>query len=226
MKKLAILAAFILCPFAIQAQEVVINADLVSSYIWRGMKNGNASVQPTLGVEWKGWTLSAWGSTEFRNENNEIDLTLEYEYKNLQLCLNNYFYQSEDEPFNYFHYTPRTTGHTFEAGAVYTISESFPLSLAWYTTFAGNDYRENERRAWSSYCELSYPFTVKGVDLAVEAGFTPWEGEYADKFNVVNVGLSATKTLNISSGFTPSVFGKLIANPYENQLYFVFGISL
>ncbi len=54
MKKLAILAAFILCPFAIQAQEVFINADLVSSYIWRGMKNGNASVQPTLGVEWKG----------------------------------------------------------------------------------------------------------------------------------------------------------------------------
>ena len=50
--------------------------------------------------------------------------------------------------------------------------------------------------------------------------------KYADKFNVVNVGLSATKTLNISSGFTPSVFGKLIANPYENQLYFVFGISL
>ena len=115
MKKLAILAAFIFCPFAIQAQEVFINADLVSSYIWRGMKNGNASVQPTLGVEWKGWTLSAWGSTEFRNENNEIDLTLEYEYKNLQRCLNNYFYQSEDEPFNYFHYTPRTTGHTFEA---------------------------------------------------------------------------------------------------------------
>ena len=62
--------------------------------------------------------------------------------------------------------------------------------------------------------------------MAVEAGFTPWEGEYADKFNVVNVGLSATKTLNISSGFTPSVFGKLIAIPYETQLYFVFGISL
>ena len=179
-----------------------------------------------FGCRVKGWTLSAWGSTEFRNENNEIDLTLEYEYKNLQLCLNNYFYQSEDEPFKYFHYTPRTTGHTFEAGAVYTVSERFPLSIGWYTTFAGNDYRENEERAWSSYCEFSYPFTVKGVDLAVEAGFTPWEGEYADKLNVVNVGLSATKTLNISSGFTPAIFGKLIANPYENRFYFVFGISL
>ena len=38
--------------------------------------------------------------------------------------------------------------------------------------------------------------------MAGEAGFTPWEGEYADKLNVGNVGLSATKTLNISSGFT------------------------
>ena len=122
MKKIWILAVLTICSVATQAQEVFINADLVSSYIWRGMKNGNASVQPTLGVEWKGWTLSAWGSTEFRNENNEIDLTLEYEYKNLQLCLNNYFYQSEDAPFKYFHYTPRTTGHTFEAGAVYTVS--------------------------------------------------------------------------------------------------------
>lgn len=81
MKKIWILAVLTICSVATQAQEVFINADLVSSYIWRGMKNGNASVQPTLGVEWKGWTLSAWGSTEFRNENNEIDLTLEYEYK-------------------------------------------------------------------------------------------------------------------------------------------------
>ena len=61
MKKIWILAVLTICSVATQAQEVFINADLVSSYIWRGMKNGNASVQPTLGVEWKGWTLSAWG---------------------------------------------------------------------------------------------------------------------------------------------------------------------
>lgn len=226
MKKTVLLVCLMLCSFAAQAQDVFVNADFVSSYIWRGMKNANASVQPTLGVEWKGFTLSAWGSTEFRNENNEIDLTLEYEYRNLRLCLNDYFYQSEGESFNYFDYHPRTSGHTFELGAVYTISEKFPLSLGWYTTVAGNDFREDDQRAWSSYCELSYPFSVKGVDLAVEAGFTPWEGEYSDKFNVVNIGLSATKELNITSGFKPSIFGKLIANPYENQVYFVFGVSL
>lgn len=226
MKKTVLLACILLCTLTTHAQDFFINADLVSSYIWRGMKNGSASIQPTLGVEWKGFTLSAWGSTEFKDKNNEIDLTLEYEYRNLTLCLNDYFYQGEEDSFKFFHYKPHTSGHTFELGAIYTLSEKFPLALAWYTTFAGNDFRENDRRAWSSYCELSYPFSVKGVDLAVEAGFTPWEGEYADKFNVVNIGLSATKELNITQGFKPSIFGKLIANPYENQMYFVFGINL
>lgn len=43
-----------------------VTADFVSSYIWRGMDSGNASVQPSLGLNWKGLTVYAWGSTEFR----------------------------------------------------------------------------------------------------------------------------------------------------------------
>jgi len=190
------------------------------------MDSGNASVQPSLGFNWKGLTVYAWGSTEFRHKNNEIDLSLEYEYKNLTLYANNYFTQTEDEPFKYFNYKAHSTGHTFEAGAGYMLCEKFPLSVSWYTTFAGNDYRENGKRAWSSYCELSYPFHIKGVDFALEAGFTPWEGMYSDKFNVVNAGLSASKELKITSTFSLPVFGKLIANPYEEQLYFVVGFSL
>ena len=68
--------------------------------------------------------------------------------------------------------------------------------------------------------------SVKDVDLSIEAGFTPWESFYSDKFNVGNVGLSATKEIKITSGFSLPVFGKLIANPYEEQVYFVFGITL
>ena len=82
------------------------------------------------------------------------------------------------------------------------------------------------KRAWSSYCEVSYPFSVKDVSMSIEAGFTPWDGMYSNKFNVVNVGLSATKELKITSNFSLPVFGKLIANPYEEQVYFVFGLSL
>ena len=197
MKKQILLIAILFCTAFAQAQEVFVTADFVSSYIWRGMDSGNASVQPSLGLNWKGLTAYVWGSTEFREKNNEIDLSLEYEYKNLTLYANNYFTQTEEEPFKYFNYSSHSTGHTFEVGAGYMLSEKFPLSVSWYTTFAGNDYRENGKRAWSSY-----------------------------KFNVVNIGLSATKDIKITSNFSLPIFGKLIANPYEEQLYFVVGITL
>lgn len=82
MKKQIVLIAILCYAAFAQAQEVFITADFVSSYIWRGMDSGNASVQPSLGLNWKGLTVYAWGSTEFREKNNEIDLSLEYEYIN------------------------------------------------------------------------------------------------------------------------------------------------
>ena len=102
MKKQIVLITILCCTAFAQAQEVFVNADFVSSYIWRGIDSGNACIQPTLGFNWKGLTVYAWGSTEFRNKNNEIDLSLEYEYKNLTLYANNYFTQTEEEPFKYF----------------------------------------------------------------------------------------------------------------------------
>ena len=44
--------------------EATVSADVVNQYIWRGTKCGEASVQPTLGVAYKGLSLTAWGSTE------------------------------------------------------------------------------------------------------------------------------------------------------------------
>lgn len=62
MKKQLLLIAILFCAVYTQAQEVFVNADFVSSYIWRGMDSGNASVQPSLGFNWKGLTVYAWGS--------------------------------------------------------------------------------------------------------------------------------------------------------------------
>ena len=183
-------------------------------------------MQPSLASTGKALTVYAWGSTEFREKNNEIDLSLEYEYKNLTLYANNYFTQTEEEPFKYFNYSSHSTGHTFEVGAGYMLSEKFPLSVSWYTTFAGNDYRENGKRAWSSYCELSYPFSVKDVNMSVEAGFTP-----LGKYVLRQIQCSQYRIIRNErnqNNIQPSlpIFGKLIANPYEEQLYFVFGITL
>lgn len=42
--------------------EVSLGADIVSKYVWRGFdQSSGASIQPTLGLVYKGLSLSAWG---------------------------------------------------------------------------------------------------------------------------------------------------------------------
>jgi len=209
----------------LQAQEFFLNADLVNSYVWRGMKAADASIQPYMGVTMGGFTFYAWGTTDFHTDGSEIDLYLNYEYKGLKLELADYFTQEEDR-LNYFNYRAHTSGHIFDASIGYTFSEKVPVSLTWYTIFAGNDYRENGKRAYSSYIELAYPFSAKGFDFQAEVGMTPWEGMYSDKLNVTNIGFSVAKEIKITDSFSLPISGKLIANPYEEQVYFVFGINL
>ena len=59
------------------------NNDLVNNYVWRGMdQNSGFSVQPTLGMSYKGFSLSVWGSQSLTNnaerDVQELDLNLSY----------------------------------------------------------------------------------------------------------------------------------------------------
>ena len=60
--------------------EATIAADVVSDYIWRGTNCGNAAFQPTLGISYKGLSLTGWGSVGIVNSDDtkEFDLTLAY----------------------------------------------------------------------------------------------------------------------------------------------------
>ena len=61
-------------------------------------------------------------------------------------------------------------------GLAYTLPvEKFPLSIAWYTMFAGADKDDKGRQNYSSYVELNYPFSVKSVDLNPDLRFLPYE---------------------------------------------------
>ena len=67
----SILGAAVTFSSAASAQEKVTvngNIDLVNNYVWRGMdQNSGFSVQPTLGLSYKGLSLSAWGSQSLTN---------------------------------------------------------------------------------------------------------------------------------------------------------------
>ena len=58
--------------------ETTVAADVVSEYVWRGAKCGDAAIQPTLGVSVAGFDLSLWGSVGVANflDTKELDITL------------------------------------------------------------------------------------------------------------------------------------------------------
>ena len=64
--------------------EPILNADLVSQYVWRGLDRGDVSIQPELGISWKGFSLSAWGSIGLSNSKDCKEIDLEASYKGIE----------------------------------------------------------------------------------------------------------------------------------------------
>lgn len=228
MKKIVIFAIGLVTSVTTLAQEKVeatIGADFVSQYIWRGLDCGNISVQPTLGIGYKGWSLSAWGSVGFKSEDpKEFDLTASYTTGGLTIGVTDYWFNSPEE--RYFYYNAHSTSHVFEASVAYDFGL---LSAAWYTNFAGNDgLNKKGKRAFSSYFELNAPFKLATCDWTGTLGVVPYATTYYDTsgFAVTNVALKATKDIKITDSFSVPLFAQVIANPCSQKAYFVFGFTL
>ena len=203
--------------------EATLGVDLVNQYIWRGQDLGDVSLQPTLGISWKGLSLSTWGSVGISDfsDDKELDLTLEYTYKGFSVGITDYWFSTG----SYFQYKNDKTTHIWEAGIGYDFGF---LSLQWYTNFAGNDGLNNDsKRAYSSYFELSAPFRLGGLDWTATMGVVPWAttSYNANGFCVTNVSLCATKDFIIKDKYHLPVFAGLTANPRNEKFYLLFGVS-
>lgn len=206
--------------------EATAGADIVSSYIWRGQELGGVSIQPSLGLAYKGLSLGFWGSVGIdRKDTRELDLTLSYTTARLTAMLTDYWFSPYDdaEKIGYFHYHARHTQHILEGGLAYDFG---PVAIAWYTNLSGNDARKgNGDRAYSTFIDVSVPFQLAGLAWTAEVGITPWEGAYADGFNVPFVALKAQKDISLTDSFALPVFAQAAFNPYDESAYLVFGIS-
>ena len=232
MKKFYIFAISVLSGFAAQAQETVettISTDVVSSYIWRGQDLGSAAVQPTLGIDYKGLSLSAWGSYGLVNtaDTKEFDLTLSYTIGGLNIGMTDYWFDrgGRDPENRYFKYDAHGTNHVFEATVGYDFGVA---SVQWSTNFSGNDYKADGKRAYSSYMEVVVPFKLSAIEWTATAGAVPSESvQYGTNgFAVTNLALKATKDIKITDSFSVPVFGQVTANPCSQKAYLVFGFTL
>lgn len=208
----------------IDAQEFDLGADLVSSYVWRGQIVGGACVQPGLEFTKGIFFIGTWASVDIQEKDNtELDTYLGFSISDITVSFYDYFYDWAHVPYlrNW------TDNHSGEVIIEYDFSDKIPLTFTW-GTFVYND--EN----YSSYAELAWSFKVGESDCSVFAGMTPWEGIYADKISLVNLGFKVSKEIKMGDFGIPA-FAAFYLNPVKSGIpklinqdgaCFVLGLSI
>lgn len=234
MKKIVMMAMMMAIGLSATAQdeiETTLAADVVNQYIWRGQDLGDVSLQPTLGISYKGLSLTAWGSVGLTDpmDNKEFDLTLSYTTGGLNIGITDYWFDAGLDPQGrYFKYDAHGTNHVFEANIGYDFGVA---SVQWYTNFAGNDgLNKDGKRAYSSYAEVVVPFKLSAIDWTATVGAVPFATSFyngwTSGFAVTNLSLKATMDIKVTDSFSIPVFGQIVGNPCTQNAYLVFGFTL
>lgn len=229
-----------------------LGGDLVSRYIWRGKDYGNSpSIQPNASFSVAGFKIGVWGSYGFVpysqqiNDTTTVDMGnyaefdpyVSFTFKGFTLCVTDYFFPNGMTPNNvkYFDYKKATTGHLIEVSLAWNGPEKFPLSVYAGTMVYGPDKNKDDEGTvgmgndnnYSTYFEVAYPFTIKGIGVKPFIGGIPFgSGIYGPTGGVVNTGLTLSKTIPVTEKFGIPVYTSIIANPQSESVFFVFGITL
>ena len=138
--------------------------DLVSTYVWRGVRESGPAFQPSLTMSAGNFSATAWGSVDFDSAYKEMDLTLAYALGPVTLSVADLYWTGHADD-RYFVFDSRSP-HRIEVGASWVVSEKVPVTLSWYTVlFGAADVNHKGERAYASYFEAACPFTVKTVDM-------------------------------------------------------------
>ena len=171
----------------------------------------------------------AWGSVGLADaaDTKEFDLTLSYTIGGLTIGITDYWTNDGQDPnARYFKYDAHGTNHVLEANIGYDFG---PFALGWYTNFAGNDgVNKDDKRAYSSYVDISAPFHFATCDWTATLGVVPHATDYyhTTGFAVTNISLRAIKDIKVTDKFSIPVFGEIVSNPCSQKAYLVFGFTL
>jgi hypothetical protein len=213
-----------------EAVKTSAGADIVSKYVWRGVNQGTGvSLQPALGIAYKGFSLGAWGSVSSNPVPYELDFSFGYSIRGFSAGITDYYWNGSEGSFFDYH----ADNHLFEGNLAYTFGEKFPLTLSWNTFFAGTmDKDEKGKQQFSTYIEAAYDFSLGGLDFTASVGAAPWDS-YAwlvpangkAGFQVSSVSLRGTKALEITPTFSIPLFVQCIFSPATDASHLVLGFS-
>ncbi|NTW24584.1 MAG: hypothetical protein HGA37_07790 [Lentimicrobium sp.] len=239
-----VLAVLMFMSTGLTAQtETSFNAgvDLMSRYVWRGLNLGGSSpsIQPTLEFSVGNLTLGTWGAFSMSDglTIQETDLYLSYNIKDMfSLTITDYFLPDESlSNNNYFEYDEEKTGHLLEASASFDGTEKIPFTFMAAVNFWGADaLKADGKKQYSTYLELGFNGKCKEFDYNIFMGMTPTSpdeekgetGFYGPYAGVINIGITASKEIQITDKFSLPISTSFIVNPQAENVFLVFGISL
>lgn len=217
-------------PVATDTLSIHLSANIQSRHLWRGSVTCSAwNIQPTATASKRNFLVGFWGAYTVNNSYSEVNLYGSYTLRRFSVAVLDYFCPDETLKFNrLFDTNQKTTQHTVDATLTYNGTRKLPISIMISTLVWGDDLNAtNEKNNYSTYIEAGYTWErTQTQKFEFFAGITPFEGYYANSLNLVNIGFSASQTLKVSTTFKLPIFGKVIANPYTQNLYFVFGATL
>lgn len=200
-------------PILTKSQNFTVSTDIVSSYVWRGVKYADASIQPTLTFSHQNFSIGSWGSAGIDGF-MEMDLYAKYAFNfGLSLGVTDYYYPGSDV----FDHSTETGSHGYEINLGYgikglSLSANYILNEAGAAGTVGGD----------KYFEIGYAFNKFSIFAGAGDGWQTADGS----FQVVNVGLSVTKDMQVSDSFKLPLKGSAILNPATEQYYLTVGITL
>lgn len=192
---------------------VTAGSDLVSSYIWRGSRQGRGPhIQPYIEFSAGRFTAGAWGTIDL-NGYEEADLWFAVELPGgFTVGMQDYYLTEQP----YFNFSVADGSHALELNIDWA-SDNVWLSANCIINEAGGvgSYGRD------LYFEAGLSFDYFSLFMGAGNGWHTDEGS----LNICNLGLEVSHSIEVTQRFSVPVTGGLIFNPDKEQMFVVAGFA-
>ncbi|MDX9881099.1 MAG: hypothetical protein RBS73_03470 [Prolixibacteraceae bacterium] len=213
------------------AQNKKINTELemffFSRHIWRGERMGNApAIEPSVTFSRGRFGLNLWAAHSTDNSYSEIDVIPFFCSGPFCITIFDYYNPVPGEKNDYFNFSGNQNRHSTELSLSYEATVKLPVNWMIGSFVLGDKNPQTRKPFFSTYAELSFPFSVFCIELEPLLGVTTHKGYYADSFAFVNSGIVCKKDFSLSEKWILLCQLSGIYNLYINKFYFNVGAGI
>lgn len=201
--------------------------DLYSRHLWRGDQLGSTpAIEPEITFSKGNFGFSLWGATTFDNSYTEIDFILNYQILPfLNISFYDYYNPDSEGENKFWKFSGEEMRHSLELTADFA-KDDFPLTLLAGVFLYGDKDPLIKNERFSTYIEPGYNFKIAEKEFRLFAGFTPFNGYYAENFSFINLGATFTDSYFIGTNLEIPVKLSFITNPYTNKSWLVVAVGI